>query len=67
MCTNKNNPYPKLEKKRYIFLIISYVSLFNKIREEKGRTGSAWKQGGEVGHMGEEEGGTNDVYTSKLM
>jgi hypothetical protein len=35
--------YLKLEK-RYVFLIISCF-LFNKIREEEGRTVSAWKGG----------------------
>jgi hypothetical protein len=37
--------YPYLNyQKRFVFLIIAYVFLFNKIRD-KGRTGSAWKWG----------------------
>jgi hypothetical protein len=37
------NLYPKLEK-QYVFLII-YVFSSTKIREEEGRTVSAWMQG----------------------
>jgi hypothetical protein len=50
--------YPYLNyQKRFVFLIIAYVFLFNKIRD-KGRTGSAWKWGREEGEgQGREQGG----------
>jgi hypothetical protein len=39
--------YPYLnEQEHYVFLIISYVFLFDKIREQEGGTGSTWKGGG---------------------
>jgi hypothetical protein len=33
----------------YVYLIISYVFLFNKLREQQGRAGSVWKQVAGVG------------------
>jgi hypothetical protein len=51
--------YFKLAK----MLCLSYYLLcflFNKIEEQEGRPGSAWKQG--VG-QGREKGGPNNIYT----
>jgi hypothetical protein len=48
-----------------MFFLLSLMFLFNKIGEEEGRTGSAWKQKGwsGKGRGAGERSGPNDVYT----
>jgi hypothetical protein len=41
--------YPKLAKMIGLYYYL-FCFLFNKIREEEGRTGSAWKRGGGMWH-----------------